>query len=155
MNLKFGTGGLRATMAPGPDHLNIETIREATLGVAAYAGTLKENPVAAIAYDSRENSESFARETARILALKGCRVFIYPKLMPTPALSFAVRDLRCDLGIAITASHNPKEYNGSKVYGADGCQITGEIADKIQREIEKANLETAKDWRGFEELFDE
>ena len=155
MNLKFGTGGLRATMAPGPNHLNIETIREATLGVASYAKTLKEQPGIAIAYDSRKNSEEFAKETARVLALKGCRVFIYPKLMPTPALSFAVRDLKCDLGIAITASHNPKDYNGYKVYGSDGGQITSEAAKKIQQEIYKADLEEAEDWRGFEELLKE
>lgn len=155
MNLKFGTGGLRATMAPGPDHLNMETIQEATLGVAAYANTLKINPGVAIAYDSRRNSKEFAYEAARVLALKGCRVFIYPKLMPTPALSFAVRELKCDLGIVITASHNPKDYNGYKVYGADGCQITKEAAERIQREIQNANIEEANDWRGFEELLRE
>jgi phosphoglucomutase len=155
MNLKFGTGGLRATMAPGPDHLNTETIQEATLGVAAYAKTLKAYPGIAIAYDSRKNSEDFAKETARVLALKGCQVFLYPKLMPTPALSFAVRDLKCDLGIAITASHNPKDYNGYKVYGSDGGQITSEAAKKIQKEIELAKIEEAKDWRSFEDLLKE
>ena len=155
MNLKFGTGGLRATMAPGPDHLNIETIKEATLGVAAYAKTLKDHPGVAIAYDSRKNSELFARETARVLALKGCQVFLYPKLMPTPALSFAVRDLKCDLGIAITASHNPKDYNGYKVYGSDGGQITSEAAKRIQQEINRADIEEANEWRGFEDLLKE
>ncbi|MCI8597375.1 MAG: phospho-sugar mutase [Lachnospiraceae bacterium] len=145
MNLKFGTGGLRATMGPGPDHMNLETIQEATLGVAAYAKELKKTPKVAIAYDSRNQSEEFAREAARVLALKGCHVFIYPKMMPTPALSFAVRHLKCDIGICITASHNPKEYNGYKVYGADGCQVTSEAAAAIQTYIEKADSKEAGD----------
>ena len=109
MNLKFGTGGLRATMGPGPDHLNLETIREATLGVAAYVKSRSEEPKVAVAYDSRNQSEAFAQETARVLALKGCQVYIFPKLMPTPVLSFAVRYLKCDAGICVTASHNPRE----------------------------------------------
>lgn len=99
-------------MAPGEDHLNTQTIREATLGVAAYAKRLKGVPSLAIAYDSRNQSGKFARETAQVLALKGCKAYIYRKLMPTPALSFAVRYLKCDMGICITASHNPKDYNG-------------------------------------------
>ena len=94
MNLKFGTGGLRATMGPGPDHLNVETVQEATLGVANYAKKLKQEPKLAIAYDSRNHSEEFARETARVLALKGCYAYIYPKLMPTPSLSFAVYSMQ-------------------------------------------------------------
>ncbi len=155
MNLKFGTGGLRAKMAPGPDYLNMETIQEATLGVAAYAKTLSDAPKLAISYDSRINSREFSLETARVLALKGCEVYIYPTLMPTPALSFAVRHLHCTLGIAITASHNPKEYNGYKVYGSDGCQITGDAAKKIQKEIEKADLSEAADVRDFAALLEE
>ncbi len=152
MNLKFGTGGLRATMAPGPDHLNIETIREATLGVADYAATLTKRPKVAIAYDSRLHSEEFARETARVLAVKGCQAFLYPQLMPTPALSFAVRALNCDLGISITASHNPKDYNGYKVYGSDGCQITSAAAKAISQAIcEAAPLEIST-LKSFEEL---
>ena len=94
MNLKFGTGGLRAAMGPGPDKLNLKTVQEATLGVAAYAKSLKEEPSAAVAYDSRNHSEEFAREAARVLALKGCRVYLYPRMMPTPTLSFAVRYLK-------------------------------------------------------------
>lgn len=152
MKLKFGTGGLRATMAPGPEHLNIETIREATLGVASYAKLLSKEPTVAIAYDSRKNSEIFAKETARVLAASGCTVFLYPQLMPTPALSFAVRSLSCDLGIVITASHNPKEYNGYKVYGSDGCQITSKAAEKIQQEIEKAEIEKTAEMESFEQL---
>ena len=98
MNLKFGTGGLRATMGPGPDHMNLETIQEATLGVAAYAKEQSGNPSAALAYDSRNHSEEFAREAARVLAMQGCKAYIYPKLMPTPTLSFAVRHLKTTVG---------------------------------------------------------
>lgn len=155
MNLRFGTGGLRATMAPGPDHLNIETIREATLGVAAYAKTLAKEPSVAISYDSRKNSQAFAMETARVLAAVGCQVYLYEKLMPTPALSFAVRKHACDLGIAITASHNPKEYNGYKVYGSDGCQITGNTAERIQQEIQNAELSVLNAAPSYEKLVEE
>lgn len=155
MNLTFGTGGLRATMAPGPDHLNIETIREATFGVASYAKTLDAAPAIAIAYDSRRNSESFARETARVLAFSGCQVFAYQRLMPTPALSFAVRRLNCHLGIVITASHNPKEYNGYKVYASDGCQITGSVAEAIREEIGKADLAALTEAPSYEDFVKE
>ena len=155
MNLKFGTGGLRATMGPGPDHLNLETIQEATLGVAAYAKEQSDNPSAAIAYDSRNHSEEFAREAARVLALKGCRAYIYPKLTPTPALSFAVRHLKCTVGICVTASHNPREYNGYKVYGSDGCQVTSEAADRIQKHIWDADRSEAADARSFEDFLEE
>ncbi len=155
MNLKFGTGGLRAIMGPGADHLNLETIQEATLGVAAYAGEQSENPSAAIAYDSRNHSEEFAREAARVLALKGCRAYIYPKLMPTPVLSFTVRHLKCTVGICVTASHNPREYNGYKVYGADGCQVTSEAADRIQKHIWDADKSEASDARSFEDFVEE
>lgn len=145
MNLKFGTGGLRAIMGEGPDCLNIETIREATLGVANYVKKISKQPKIAICYDSRNQSEEFARETARVLALQGCMVWISATLMPTPFLSYAIRNLSCDLGVSITASHNSKEYNGYKVYGKDGCQITGIVAEEIHREIQMVdNLESEK-----------
>jgi len=137
-------------MGPGPDHLNLETIQEATLGVAAYAKGLKAEPSAAIAYDSRNHSEEFARETARVLAMKGCKVYIYPKLMPTPALSFAVRHLKCDVGVCITASHNPMDYNGYKVYGSDGGQITNDAAAMIQKCIEQADRKEIEEDLPFE-----
>lgn len=152
MNLKFGTGGLRAIMGPGPDQMNLGIIQEATLGVAAYAKEISERPRIAIAYDSRNHSREFAKEAARVLALKGCQALIYQKLMPTPSLSFAVRYLQCDLGICITASHNPKEYNGYKVYGSDGGQITGRIANIIRERIEMSNPEEAKDGRSFSDF---
>ena len=135
MNLKFGTGGLRAVMGEGPDCLNMETIREATMGVANYIKKKTKQPKVAICYDSRINSYEFAKETARVLAAKGCEVFISKTLMPTPFLSYVIRYLHCDLGVCITASHNGKEYNGYKVYGEDGCQITGKAAGEIQQEI--------------------
>ena len=151
MNLKFGTGGLRATMGPGPDHMNLETIQEATLGVAAYAKEQSDNPSAALAYDSRNHSEEFAREAARVLATQGCKAYIYPKLMPTPTLSFAVRHLKTTVGIVVTASHNPREYNGYKVYGSDGCQVTNEAADRIQQHIWAADKSQARGGKTFEE----
>lgn len=135
MNLKFGTGGLRAIMGPGPDCLNIETIREATMGVANYIKKRKKQPKIAIVYDSRIHSEEFAKETARVLAFQGCMVLISKNLMPTPFLSYVIRNQNCDLGISITASHNSKEYNGYKVYGNDGCQITQTAAKEIYQEI--------------------
>ena len=151
MNLKFGTGGLRATMGPGPDHMNLETIQEATLGVAAYAKEQSDNPSAALAYDSRNHSEEFAREAARVLAMQGCKAYIYPKLMPTPTLSFAVRHLKTTVGIVVTASHNPREYNGYKVYGSDGCQVTNEAADRIQQHIWAADKSQARGGKTFED----
>lgn len=150
MNLKFGTGGIRATMGQGPDHLNLETIQEAALGVAAYVKSRSEEPSVAVAYDSRNHSEEFARETARVLALKGCKVYIYSKMTPTPVLSFTVRYLKCEAGVCITASHNPKDYNGFKVYGADGCQVTSGAAAAIQMYIEKAEGKEAQEDLPFE-----
>ena len=152
MNLKFGTGGLRATMGPGPDHLNLETIQEATLGVAAYAKEQSESPSAAIAYDSRNHSEEFAREAARVLALKGVKAYIYPKLSPTPTLSFAVRHLNSTVRICVTARHNPRESKGYQVYGSDGCQVTSEAADSIQKAIWAANRAEAADTRTFKDF---
>lgn len=152
MKLKFGTGGLRAVMGDGEEQMNISTIQEATIGVAAYAKTFAKMPRIAIAYDTRNNSECFAKETARVFALEGCMALIYPVAAPTPMLSFAVRELECLMGICITASHNPGEYNGYKVYGEAGCQITNEAADLIQQAIAQVDRENIRDWRSFEEL---
>ena len=152
MKLKFGTGGLRAVMGAGDDQMNVSTIQEATIGVAAYAKMLWKMPRIAIAYDTRNNSKCFAEQTARVFALKGCQVFIYPQATPTPMLSFAVRELECQIGICITASHNPKEYNGYKVYGADGCQIISDAARAIQEEIDKADRESIRDCRSFKQF---
>lgn len=132
-HLAFGTGGLRGVMGAGTNRMNIYTVRRASLGLARYLKQREAAPSVAIAYDSRIKSELFAREAAATFADQGIAVHIYSRLMPTPALSFAVRHLGCSAGVMITASHNPREYNGYKVYGADGCQITQEAAEEILR----------------------
>lgn len=130
-NLEFGTGGLRGVIGAGTNRVNIYTIRQATQGLASYILKSSETPSVAIAYDSRIKSDRFARETASVLAANGIHIYIYKELMPTPMLSFAVRELKCDGGVVITASHNPSKYNGYKAYGADGCQMTLSAADQV------------------------
>ena len=137
--LEFGTGGLRGVLGVGTNRMNIYTVRKATQGYSNYLKKKTANPSVAIAYDSRINSKLFAETAARVFAANGIKVHLYDHLMPTPSLSFAVRDLHCDGGIVITASHNPAQYNGYKVYGADGCQITTEAAKAIQTEIGKVD----------------
>ncbi len=129
--LEFGTGGMRGIMGAGPNRMNVYTVSKATKGLADYLKTSKNGPSVAIAFDSRNNSEKFAEVSAQVLAAEGIKVYLFDKLMPTPVLSYAVRYLKCDGGIVITASHNPKEYNGYKVYDADGCQLTPADADKL------------------------
>ena len=131
VDLAFGTGGLRGVLGLGNNRMNIYTVRKATQGLADYLGQSGGAKSVAIAYDSRINSDVFAKEVACVLAANGVQVWIYPRLMPTPALSWAVREQRCSAGVCITASHNPGKYNGYKVYGADGCQITLEMANDI------------------------
>ena len=135
--LEFGTGGLRGVLGAGTNRMNVFTIGKATQGYANYLKAHFAAPSVAIAYDSRINSRLFAETAAGVFAANGIRAHIYPRLMPTPSLSFAVRDLRSCGGVVITASHNPAKYNGYKVYGADGCQITLEAAEKILAAIEK------------------
>ncbi|MCI9273596.1 MAG: phospho-sugar mutase [Clostridiales bacterium] len=137
--LEFGTGGLRGVIGAGTNRLNIYTIRRATQGLANYLLKNSDNLTAAIAYDSRIKSDVFAKEAASVLAANGITANLYPELMPTPSLSFAVRELHCAAGICVTASHNPAKYNGYKVYGADGCQITLEMADKILAAINQVD----------------
>lgn len=139
-SLEFGTAGLRGELGAGTNRMNIYTVRQATKGFAAYLLTQSKSPKAAISYDSRHKSETFARETARVLAANGVKVYLYPYLMPTPALSFAVLDRHCEGGVMITASHNPARYNGYKAYAADGAQISGEVAAAVSAEIEKTDL---------------
>ena len=129
--LEFGTGGLRGVLGAGTNRMNIYTVRRATQGLADHVNESGLPKRVAIAHDSRKNGARFAREAARVLAANGITAFLYPRLEPTPALSWAVRTLGCGAGICITASHNPAEYNGYKVYGADGCQITSRAADAI------------------------
>ena len=139
-DLEFGTGGLRGVIGAGTNRMNVYTVGKATQGYSNYLKKHKECPAVAIAYDSRIKSEVFARKAAEVFAANGIKVYIYPELMPTPALSFAVRHLKCSGGIVITASHNPAKYNGYKVYGSDGCQITTEAADAILEEINSLDL---------------
>ena len=136
-DLEFGTGGLRGVIGAGTNRMNLYTVRKATQGLADYLNAADLPKKVAIAHDSRHNGELFARETARVLAANGITAYMYPRLEPTPALSWAVRSLGCGAGICVTANHNPAKYNGYKVYGADGCQITLEAAEKILAAIEK------------------
>ena len=130
-DLEFGTGGLRGVIGAGTNRMNIYTVGKATQGLAEYVKSVNPNGSVAIAYDSRIKSDVFAREAASILAANGIKVYIYSELMPTPMLSFAVRYLKCDAGIVVTASHNPAKYNGYKAYGADGCQMGLEAAEYV------------------------
>ncbi len=128
--LEFGTAGLRGVIGAGTNRMNIYTVRKATQGLAQYILSEGGNS-AAIAYDSRIKSDLFAREAARVLAANGITVHLYKELMPTPMLSYAVRQLGCTAGIVVTASHNPSKYNGYKAYGSDGCQLSVENSAKV------------------------
>ena len=134
--LKFGTAGLRGVIGAGTNRMNIYVVRQATQGLANWVKTQGGSQTVAISYDSRIKSNLFARTAAEVLAANGIKVRIYSALMPVPALSFATRYYNCNAGIMVTASHNPAKYNGYKVYGADGCQITLEVAAKILAAIE-------------------
>ena len=134
--LKFGTAGLRGVIGAGTNRMNIYVVRQATQGLANWVKTQGGSQTVAISYDSRIKSNLFAKTAAEVLAANGIKVRIYSALMPVPALSFATRYYNCNAGIMVTASHNPAKYNGYKVYGADGCQITLEVAAKILAAIE-------------------
>ena len=133
--LKFGTAGLRGIMGLGTNRMNIYVVRRATMGLAMYLNKYFDNPSVVISYDSRNNSRLFAEESMGVLAANGIKTYMFSELMPVPALSFATRYLNCDAGIMITASHNPKEYNGYKVYASTGGQILDETADEIETNI--------------------
>ena len=139
-DLSFGTAGLRGELGVGTNRMNIYTVGKASQGLADYLKKQYKNPSVAIAYDSRIKSDVFAKLAAGILAANGIQVHIWPQLMPVPALSYAVRSLKADAGIVVTASHNPSKYNGYKVYGADGGQITSKAAEEILGEIEKLDI---------------
>ena len=130
-DLDFGTGGLRGIIGAGSNRMNIYTVSKATQGFANYLNESFENPSVAVAYDSRNMSKEFATAAALTLCANGVKVFLYESLRPTPVLSFAVRHLNCKGGIVVTASHNPKQYNGYKVYDEFGGQVTDEKANKI------------------------
>ena len=142
-DLEFGTGGLRGVMEAGSNRINVYTIRLATQGLAneiADLGDDAKKKGVVIAFDSRNNSKLFAAETAKVLCANGIKTYLFDDLRPTPELSFAVRHLGCVRGVVITASHNPKEYNGYKVYGEDGAQIEPETAKKIMSYINSTDI---------------
>ena len=134
-DLEFGTGGLRGVIGAGTNRMNIYVIRKASQGLANYINKHFDKPSISISYDSRIKSDVFSKTAAEVFAANGIKVFIYKELMPTPCLSYAVRELHTSGGIMVTASHNPAKYNGYKVYGSDGCQITTEAAAEILSEI--------------------
>ena len=137
--LEFGTGGLRGVIGAGTNRMNVYTVNKATQGLASYVLNHGGKSVA-ISYDSRIKSDVFAKNAACVFAGNGIKVNLYPELMPTPLLSWAVRYLKCDAGVMVTASHNPAKYNGYKVYGSDGCQVTIEAADEILGYINKTDV---------------
>ena len=143
--LKFGTAGLRGVLGAGSNRMNIYVVRQATQGLANWVKTQGGNQLVAISYDSRINSDVFAKTAACVLAANGIKVRIYDALMPVPALSFATRYYAANAGIMVTASHNPAKYNGYKAYGPDGCQMTDDAAAIVYAEIQKTDiLEGAK-----------
>lgn len=139
-DLTFGTGGLRGVMGPGTNRMNVRTVGKATQGLANCLNARFDHPSVAIARDTRALGEQFMRVVASVLAANGIVAHVYPEPSPTPSLSFAVRELGCSAGICITASHNPAEYNGYKVYNETGCQITTAAASRIQEAIDNVDL---------------
>ncbi len=151
VSLAFGTAGLRGVLGAGSNRMNIYVVRQATQGLANWVKTQGGNQLVAISYDSRINSDVFAREAACVLAANGISVRIYDALMPVPALSFATRYYGANAGIMVTASHNPAKYNGYKAYGPDGCQMTDEAADIVYAEIQKTDILEGAKHIAFEE----
>ena len=149
--LKFGTAGLRGGLGAGTNRMNIYVVRQATQGLANWVKTQGGNQLVAISYDSRINSDVFAKEAAKVLAANGIKVRIYDALMPVPALSFATRYYGANAGIMITASHNPAKYNGYKAYGPDGCQMTDDAAAVVYAEIQKTDVLAGAKLVSFEE----
>ena len=138
-DLDFGTGGLRGVIGAGSNRMNIYTVAKATQGFANYLNENFENPSVAIAYDSRNMSKEFAESAALNLCANNIKVYLYESLRPTPVLSFTVRELKCSGGIVVTASHNPKIYNGYKVYDEFGGQVTDEKANTIINCVKNKN----------------
>ena len=155
-DLEFGTAGLRGVIGAGTNRMNIYTVARASQGIADYIlkNCKGKKKSVAIAYDSRIKSDLFAQTAARVFAANDIKVYIYPYLSPVPTLSFAVRYLSTGIGVMITASHNPSKYNGYKVYGDDGCQITEEVANTILDNIGKVDTFSGIKWISFDEGFD-
>lgn len=139
-NLEFGTGGLRGTIGAGTNRMNVYTVAKASQGLADYLNKTAKEPSVVVGYDSRIKSDVFAKVAADVFAANGLKVYLWPTLNPVPTVSFATRYLQASAGVMVTASHNPAKYNGYKVYGADGCQITTEAAAEILAEIEKLDI---------------
>lgn len=139
-NLAFGTGGLRGTIGAGTNRMNIHTVGKASQGLADYLVKNYETPSVVIGFDSRIKSDVFAKVAADVFSANGIHVYLWSELNPVPTVSFATRYLHASAGVMITASHNPSKYNGYKVYGSDGCQITTEAAAEILSEIEKLDI---------------
>jgi len=149
--LQFGTAGLRGVLGAGSNRMNIYVVRQATQGLANWVKTQGGKQLVAISYDSRINSDVFAKNAACVLAANGIKVRIYDALMPVPALSFATRYYEANAGVMITASHNPAKYNGYKAYGPDGCQMTDDAAAVVYDEIQKTDILTGAKMISFEE----
>lgn len=139
-DLAFGTGGLRGVMGVGTNRMNVYMVRKTTQGLANYINEKYSHPKCVIAYDSRNNSHTFAVEAAKVLGKNKIHVYLFNEVTPTPLLSFAVRYLKCQAGIVITASHNPKQYNGYKVYGEDGAQMNIESANAVLSHIDALRI---------------
>ena len=154
-NLEFGTAGLRGVIGAGTNRMNVYTVNQATQGLADYLNEEFSEPSVAIAYDSRIKSKEFAESAAGVLAANGIKVYIYPELVPTPMLSFAVRRLNCSSGIIITASHNPSKYNGYKCYDPNGYQMTDEAAEKTYNYIQNIDMFTGVKSMNFDDALAE
>ncbi len=150
-DLEFGTAGLRGVIGAGCNRMNVYTVAQATQGLAQYVLSQSDKPSVAIAYDSRIKSDLFARTTAEVFAANGVKVYIYKELMPTPMLSFAIRYLKCDAGVVVTASHNPSKYNGYKAYDETGCQLGPEAADYVLNIMQSVDIFTGVKTSDFDE----
>ncbi len=142
INLSFGTAGLRGVLGAGTNRMNEHTVAKATQGLANFLNKENKNPTVAIAYDSRIKSDTFSKIAAEVLSANGVKVYAYKELRPVPMLSFATREYNCTAGIMVTASHNPAKYNGYKVYGSDGCQMTETNANAVLSEINNIDIFT-------------
>ncbi len=154
-SLEFGTGGLRGVIGAGTNRMNVYTVAQATQGLADYLNDEFDEPSVAIGYDSRIKSQLFAETAAGVLAANGIKVYIYPELMPTPMISYAVMRLHCSSGIVITASHNPSKYNGYKCYDSKGYQMTDEGAKKTYDYISKVDIFNGVKYMSFDDALAE
>ena len=154
-DITFGTGGMRGVIGAGTNRMNIYTLRRANYGYGKVLLAHYDKPSVAIAYDPRHKSLDFAKDSARVLASLGIKVFLFDKITPTPELSFAVRFLHATGGIVVTASHNPPEYNGYKIYDHTGCQYVPDLVDEVIKEIDKAPVYFDINPKPYEELVKE